>query len=192
MRFHPICGPAIALVAVLSSSPPLVLPAYAAEAPVAAEKNPPGDISDSQVFITFASPLGFTIQVPEGWARKDRADGASFADKYGLVDVSVLALATALTAASVKTTEAAALEHSGHAVKIDVIKSVKLPAGPSVLIKYHSNSEANAVTSKKIRLEHDRYLIADGSRLATIDFSAPAGADNVDQWKLMSDSFGWK
>ena len=183
---------ALALIAGLGSANSLVLPAFAAEAPVAAEKNPPGDIPDSQVFITYTSPLGFTLKVPEGWARKERADGVSFADKYGVVDVILLPTAAVPTVASVTASEAVILEKSGHAVKIDTIKAVKLPAGPSVLVKYHSNSEPNAVTSKRIRLEHDRYLLSHAGTLATLDFSAPAGADNVDQWKLMSDSFGWK
>lgn len=167
-------------------------PAYGAEAPVAAEKNPPGDISDSQVFVTYTSPLGFAIKAPEGWSRQERPDGARFADKYGSLDVSIRSATNTVTPESVKANDAPALEHDGHAVKISAISGVKLPAGPAVLIKYTSNSEANAVTGKKIRLEHDRYLVAANGKFATIDFSAPAGADNVDQWKLMSESFSWK
>ena len=61
----------------------------AAETPAKAEKNPPGDIPDDQVFIIYASPLGFALKVPEGWARADRTDGVVFADKYGKVEVTV-------------------------------------------------------------------------------------------------------
>ncbi len=164
----------------------------AAEKPVAAEKNPPGDIPDDQVFVVYTSPLGFSIKLPEGWARKERGDGVNFADKYGGVDVSISPASTAPTARSVKAGEAAGLEQTGRAVKIGAIKSVELPSGPSVLIKYTSNSEPNAVTNKQVRLEHDRYLLFKGGRLATLDMSAPAGADNVDQWQLMSQSFRWQ
>ncbi|RUY19735.1 hypothetical protein EN979_37155, partial [Mesorhizobium sp. M7A.F.Ca.US.001.04.2.1] len=38
--------------------------AVAAEKAVPAEKNPPGDIPDSQVFIDYASSQGFTMKVP--------------------------------------------------------------------------------------------------------------------------------
>src|SRR4051794_38360140 len=55
--------------------------AIAAEKAVAPEHNPPGDIPDTQVFVTYASPLGFTIKVPEGWSRKDDAQSAVFSDK---------------------------------------------------------------------------------------------------------------
>jgi hypothetical protein len=167
-------------------------PVVAKELPVAAEKSPPGDIPDTQVFVDYASPLGFTIQVPEGWARKERADGAVFNDKYGRVEVSVVAATGVPTAASVRTAEAADLQKTGHAVKLGKIEDVRLPSGAAVLIKFLDNSEPNAVTNKQIRLENDRYLIAKGDKLAVVTFSAPAGADNVDQWQLMSRSFGWK
>lgn len=49
--------------------------------PIAAEKNPPGDIPDDQAFVTFKSPLGFSIRVPEGWARRDLAGGVTYSDK---------------------------------------------------------------------------------------------------------------
>ncbi len=78
------------------------LPAFAAETAVPAEKNPPGDIPDTQVFIDYASPQGFTMKVPEGWARSDRADGASFVDKLDGVVVSAAKADAAPTVESAK------------------------------------------------------------------------------------------
>src|SRR5262249_58033991 len=86
--------------------------ALAQEQPVAPEANPPGDISDSQVFVPYASPLGFKLQVPEGWARSDRTDGVRFSDKYDSVEVSVAAAAAAPTAESAGKKEVPALEQS--------------------------------------------------------------------------------
>ena len=166
--------------------------AYAQEKAIAPEVNPPGDIPDNQAFVAYASPLGFSIKAPEGWARKESDGGVSFADKYGSVEVTISSGAAAPTLASVKAGEAAELEKSGRAVKIGGIKEATLPSGPAVRISFTSNSEPNAVTGKKIRLESDRYLVAHAGKLATLTFSAPAGADNADQWKLMSDSFAWK
>ena len=164
---------------------------FAQEKAIAPEKNPPGDIPDSQVFITYTSPLGVSLKIPEGWSRKERADGAAIFDKYGVIDVAISSLPTAPTAASAKTGEAVELERNGRAVKIASIKDIVLPAGPAVQIVYTSNSDANAVTGKHIRLENERYLIGRAGKLATLTFSAPAGADNADQWKLMHDSFKW-
>ena len=162
--------------------------ASAAEAPVAAEKNPPGDIPDSQVFIDYTSPAGFSIKVPEGWSRTERAGGALFADKYDLLDISAASAAQALTVAGVETTEAKALQSTGRAVKIAAVKSVQLVGGAAVVIQYSANSEPNAVTNKQIRLERARYFIFKNGKLVTLDMAAPLGADNVDQWALRSKS----
>jgi len=159
----------------------------AAETPVKAEKNPPGDIPDDQVFIAYASPLGFALKVPEGWARTDRADGVVFADKYGRIEVSV-------TMGEPQTPQTAidAVKASLRAVEIKKAESTDRPAGRAIYIAFDSNSEPNAVTNKQIRLENDRYLFAKDGKVASVTFSAPKGADNADQWLMMSKSFLWR
>jgi len=166
-------------------------PAMAAERAVAPEKNPPGDIPDTQAFVTFKSPAGFSVKSPEGWARSKRNNGVRFADKYNAVDIDISAAAALPSVASVKNGQAAELTKTGRAVKIKTIRNVKLPAGPAVLIVYQSNSEPNPVTNKQLRLESNRYLVFRNGKLAAIDLSAPLGADNVDQWKLIAHSFHW-
>lgn len=168
------------------------LGAPAQEKAVAPEVNPPGDIPDNQVFVTYASPLGFSIKAPEGWSRKESPDGVSFADKFGRVEVAISSIATPPTVGAVKMGEVAELEKNGRAVKIGAVNAVTLASGPAVRIAFTSNSEPNAVTGKQLRLESERFLIAHAGKLASVTFSAPAGADNADQWKLMSDSFRWK
>jgi hypothetical protein len=165
--------------------------AFAAEKPLAAEKNPPGDIPDSQVFITYTSPTGFSLRVPEGWARTDLSDGARFADKYNVIDIAVGSTSNVPSIASVTKHEAADMTKAGRAVKIGAIKKVKLRSGPAILIVYSSNSEPNPVTNKQLRLENNRYLIYRNGKLAALNLSAPLGADNVDQWRLISNSFRW-
>ncbi|MGX7875876.1 hypothetical protein ACVDG5_026945 [Mesorhizobium sp. ORM6] len=180
-------GTTAALVPVLGC-----LPAAAAEKPVQPEKNPPGDIPDTQVFIDYTSPEGFTLKVPEGWARSDRADGASFVDKLDGVVVSVAKADAAPTVDSAKADYVAKLEATGRAVRVSAVKQVKLPAGAAIRIVYTSNSEPNAVTNRQVRLENERYLYFKDGKLVALELYAPKGADNVDQWQLMSSSFRWK
>jgi hypothetical protein len=71
------------------------------------------------------------------------------------------------------------------------VQSVQLPIGPAVLITYTSNSDPNSVTGKQVRLENNRYLFFKNGKLATLTLSAPAGADNVDQWARIAHSFRW-
>jgi hypothetical protein len=166
--------------------------AAAAEKAVTPEHNPPGDIPDTQVFLTYASPLGFSIKVPEGWSRKEAAQSVSFSDKYNTIDVELASANASPTADSVKSDQAAALEKAGRAVKVTKIKDVKLKGGAAVVVSYTSNSEPNQVTNKQIRLEHDRYLFYKDGKLAVLDMAAPQGADNVDDWSMMANSFRWK
>jgi hypothetical protein len=184
-------GPVLALVLAAMAASGIVAVARAQEQPIAPETNPPGDIPDSQVFIAYASPLGVTLKVPEGWARTDRTDGALFADKYDSVDLSVAPALAAPTADSVRRKEIPELVRAGHAVEVSAVRTVTLPAGSAVLVVYTSNSEPNAVTGKRISLDNDRYLFYRAGRVATLTLSAPAGADNADQWRLMAVSLRW-
>jgi hypothetical protein len=160
--------------------------------PVAPEKNPPGDIPDNQAFVAFKSPLGFSVKVPEGWARRELPGGVSFNDKYNELQVAVSPQASAPTLASLKVNEVAALEKSPKAVRVTSVKALALPAGQALVVHYGANSDPNPVTNKAIRLDNARYYFWKAGKLATLTVSAPAGADNADQWLLMARSFAWQ
>jgi hypothetical protein len=157
------------------------------------ERNPPGDIPDDQVFITFASPAaGYQVQVPQGWARSTNADDVRFVDKFGGVQVSISSIEQALTAASAQNAQLVDLQRTGRAVKINKVADVRLPNGPAVFVDFASNSEPDQVTGKQIRLENQAYLFYKDGKLATLTMWAPLGADNADQWQLMARSFRWQ
>jgi nucleoid DNA-binding protein len=181
----------LVLAVIFALSPAASPTAMAEEKPVAAEKNPPGDIPDTQVFVHYASPLGFALEVPEGWSRSDRPDGARFFDKYNIIEATVAPADAAPTASSANSREVVDLAKTGHAVKVTAVKEVKLKSGPALRITYTSNSEPNPVTNKQIRLEHERFIYFKDGKTVTLDFAAPLGADNADQWQLMSNSFRW-
>lgn len=184
---------ALTVLAVSSSNPVVgMMPGFAAEKAIPAEKNPPGDIPDTQVFIDYASPEGFTLKVPEGWARTDLPDGASFVDKLDGVVLSVAKESAAPTVEGTKANYVPKLQTQERAVRVASVNAVKLPAGDAVRIVYTSNSEPNAVTSKQVRMENERYLYFRNGTLVTLELYAPKGADNADQWQLMSRSFRWK
>ena len=166
--------------------------ASSAEKPAAPEKNPPGDIPDNQVFIEYRSPLGFKIKVPEGWARRESSDGVTFNDKYNTIALLMSQRVDAATVANVKQDDVSELEKTGKAVRVTAVKSVKLPAGSAVVVSYSSNSEPNPVTEKSIREENERYFFWQNGKLVTLTLSSPFGADNADQWNLMSKSFRWQ
>jgi hypothetical protein len=154
----------------------------------ATEKNPPGDIPDDQVFVPYTSSVGgYSLKVPEGWARTEKGSDVDFIDKFDGVAVAV---DTAVTGPTVKDV-VAGLEKPEKALRVVGTKEIRLPAGQALLIKYESDSDANPVTNKRIRLENEAYVFYKNGKTATLTLWAPKGADNADQWKLMSESFRW-
>jgi PsbP len=153
-----------------------------------AEKNPPGDIPDDQVFVSYKSSAGgYSLKVPEGWARSEKGTDVDFVDKFDGVAVAVTSATTAPTGKEA----VAQLEKPEKAVHVVGTKEVRLPAGQALLIKYESESDVNPTTNKRIRLENEAYLFYKEGKLATLTLWAPKGADNADQWKMMSESFRW-
>lgn len=169
-----------------------IAPVRAAEPAIAPERNPPGDIPDSQVFVTYASPRGYVVKVPEGWSRTEGPAVAVFASRYDVIAVSVEPAVGPSSVAEVEAGEVARLAAQDRAISIGGVVATVLPAGRSVKISYASNSELNPVTGKRIRLKNERYVIDGVGRRATLTLSAPAGADNADQWTLVAGSFRWK
>jgi hypothetical protein len=168
-------------------------PALAAsqETPVAAEVSPPGDIPDNQAFVTFKSAFGFSIKIPEGWARTDQTSETIFSDKYNHITLTTTTSTAAVDVDMAKATLAPEIAKTGHAVKIGKISEVKLKAGKAVKIAFDSNSEPNPVTNKQVREENEIFFFSKNGKRVTLRLSAPKGADNVDQWKLISSSFRW-
>jgi hypothetical protein len=184
---------AVAVASLVGLAPAsLYAQASSTEKPAPAEKNPPGDIPDNQVFIEYRSPLGFKIKVPEGWARRETSDGVTFNDKYNTIALTMSQHADTVTVANVKQQDVPELEKTSRAVRVTAVKSVKLPAGSAVVVSYSSNSEPNPVTEKSIREENERYFFWQYGKLITLTLSSPYGADNADQWDLMSKSFRWQ
>jgi hypothetical protein len=160
--------------------------ALSAEAGAAAT----GDIPDNQNFLVFKDPsAGFSMKYPEGWAQKKAAGGITFRDKNNLVRVDVHK-GTAPTAASVKA-ELSRLGAGNPSFKAQPPTPIKLRAGTAIKVTYTTESAPNSVTGKRVTLMVDRYELASSGKVAVIDLGTPAGVDNVDAYRLMSQSFTW-
>ena len=193
---HTYLRPLTGLVVVASLALPLSVAQTAQPIPVqqavAPEKSPPGDIPDNQLFVPYQSPAGFSLEVPEGWAKTDTANGVTFADKYNLITVALSDAAAAPTAKSAQTEVVPALLATDRAVEMSKVSDVTLPGGAALRLDYASNSDPNPVTNKQVRLEDNQYLFFKDGKLVTVTFAAPYGADNVDAWQQMAESFRWQ
>ena len=165
--------------------------AASAETPIAPEVSAPGDIPDSQAFIVFKSPAGFSIKVPEGWSRTDGKDGTTFNDKYNHISLTNGLSDIPFDMAYSKSILVPDLEKTGRAVQVTKTEEVPLKSGKTVKIVYDSNSEPNDVTNKQVREENERFYFVKSGKLVVLQLSAPKGADNADQWQLISSSFKW-
>jgi hypothetical protein len=162
------------------------------ESPVPVENNPPGDIPDNAAYVPYASKMGgFMISTPEGWARTTTANSVTFTDKLNTVVVSWAHASSAPTVASVKKTEVPQLASTERAFNLVSIKTATLPAGPAVFVEYQANSAPNAVTGKQYRLDVQRYVLFRNGREIAIGLRSPVGADNVDPWRIVTESFKW-
>src|SRR3954453_3097418 len=74
--------------------------------PNTAETSPPGDIPDNQAFVAYSPPgAGYSVKVPEGWARTARGGAVTFTDKLNPVRMESSPATAAPTVASVKQDE---------------------------------------------------------------------------------------
>ena len=181
-----------------SAGTPSTLPTSQAAAPlpteaaIAPEINPPGDIPDNQAFVPYTSVAGgYTIAMPEGWARQESGPSVTFTDKLHQFSVEVSCADVAPTVESAQPVEAAALAQQVPAFELVGVTAVDLPAGPAILMRYQMNSAPDEVTGKQIRLDVDRYELFKDGRLVAIDLAVPAGSDNVDVSNQVSRSFRW-
>jgi len=161
-------------------------------ASAAPEVNAAGDIPDTQAFVAYTAPAGgFSLKVPEGWARTDDPGGVTFTDKFNTVRVTTVDAPSAPTVVSAQA-ELPAIRSAVASYEAGKVSSLTRTAGPGVLITYRADSAANAVTGKVIRLDVERYEFWKAGRQVVLTLSSPKGADNVDPWRTVTDSLRWQ
>ncbi|MGY2895856.1 hypothetical protein [Deinococcus sp. UYEF24] len=184
-------------LALLTLTIPTVLAAKTTVSPAAPltapEVHPLGDIPDSQAFVRYTSAAGgYSLEVPEGWARFSSASRVTFTSKLNRVEVQTGKGASAPTTASVRSGVLATLSKVAPGLKVTALKAVQLPAGPAILARFTSAGAANEVTGRRETLENDLYVLSKGDRQLVLRLSAPLGSDNVDAWNQMARSLVWK
>lgn len=179
-----------------SSSPPHTSHGAAAQAPAApapADTNPPGDIPDTQVFVPWSPPGGsFTVKVPEGWSRTTQGPATLFTDKFNTVRVEGVHATTAPTVNSVRAHDIPAIRVASQHFSLVKVTTVQRSGGRAVLAEYHADSQPNQVTGKRVSLDVQRYAFYKAGKGETVlTLSGAVGADNVDPWRTVTNSFQW-
>nr|BFE60064.1 lipoprotein [Dactylosporangium thailandense] len=150
----------------------------------APDNSPAGDIPDNTAFVAFR-PAGqrYEIKVPEGWQRTESGAVVTFTDKLNAIRVQTRPAAAAPTVASAKAdVPGAAVERA---------ESVQRKGGDAILVVYRADSAADPVTGKVVPDTVERYAFWRDGTEAVVTLSGPVGADNVDPWRTVTDSFAW-
>ena len=138
---------------------------------------------------------GYTVQVPEGWARTNSDTGTGgtstlFTDKYNSIRIDTAAASAAPTVASGQA-ELTAIGSTATGFAPGKVTTEQRKAGSAVLITYQADSPPNSVTGKVIPQDVQRYEFWNNGKQVTLTLSAPVGSDNVDPWRTVTDSFQW-
>lgn len=160
--------------------------------PNAPEHSPPGDIPDNQVYVAYAPPgAHYTVKVPEGWSRSTAARGITFTDKLNSITMRTVAAAAPTTAQAATRTEVPQLARTIRGFHLDHVSTVHRKAGAATRIVYTATGTPNPVTGKAVTDAVERYLFFHGGRDLVLTLSGPKGADNVDPWRMVTDSVRW-
>lgn len=156
------------------------------------ESSPLGDIPDNQVYLPYSPADGsFTVTVPEGWARTDLPDGASFTDKLNTVTVRKRTGQPKPDQDTVLGGELADRATHGNNGTLRPIETLMWPVGPVVHATYTADSAPDPVTGKVTRDDVELYAFWRDGTEVLLTLSGPHGADDVDAWRTVSTSFAW-
>ena len=159
----------------------------------APEVNPAGDIPDNQVFVPYSPPGGrFTVKVPEGWGRTARAGTVSFTDKLNTISMETRPAPAAPTVASARQAELPAIRSASRRYEPGSVTQVRRAGGDVVLVTFKADAPADPVTGKVVHDAVERYEFWRGGTEAILTLAGPVGADNVDPWRIVSESFRWR
>lgn len=174
-----------------STEQPAVTTVTAGVDPNAPEVVAPGDIPDNQAFVTYSPKVGgYSVSVPEGWARSESSGVVTFTDKYNSIQITSATTKTGPTIRSV--TSSGLLDVvKDPSFKLGRVSLVHRKAGSGVRATYEIGSAPNSVTGKKALLAVERYVFFHNGRTVILTLSGAKGADNVDPWRIVSDSLTW-
>lgn len=161
--------------------------------PAPVESNPAGDIPDNQAYVAYQpAGGGFTVKVPEGWARTATGSAVSLTDKLNRIEITSGNAKAAPTPQSVKSAVVPVLQRQVPTFQLGKVTVVSRPAGQAVQLTYRGDSAPDAVTGKVVHDAFERYSFFQSGQEVDLTLSGPVSADNVDPWRIVTDSFRWQ
>ena len=147
----------------------------------------------NQAFVAYAPPGGgFTVKVPEGWARHRAGGAIAFTDKLNAIRMESRPAGAALDrrVGAQRTSCPARARRSRASSRARSARSAGRPAPPSSS-PTSPTRRPNPVTGKAGTDAVERYVFLHGGRSVVLTLAGPKGADNVDPWRIVTDSLRW-
>jgi hypothetical protein len=161
--------------------------------PNAKEVSPSGDIPDNQAYVAYTPPgAGFTVKVPEGWSRSSTAGATTFTDKLNSISMQSVPAGAAPSVRDARQTELPKLVKQVKGLQPGTVTMVTRKAGPAVRITYFAPAPADPVTGKAHTNAVERYVFFKNGKDVVLTLSGPKGADNVDPWRIVTDSVAFR
>jgi hypothetical protein len=149
-----------------------------------------GDIPDNQQFLTYRNPAGgYSISYPEGWARSGNGSHVVFQDKSNTITINLSKGSqptTATVAAQMKKAE-----QGDPCLAAGQPQQIKVGPNQAIKVSYSTKGAASPVTGQRPKIVVDRYVYSKGGKVAVVDLATPLGVDNVDAYRMISQSFRW-
>ena len=156
------------------------------------EVSPAGDIPDNQAYVPYTVPgAGLTVKVPEGWSRSAAGKATTFTDKLNAIRVETAPASAAPSVASARKNDVRKLAASTPGYKAGTVTAVRRTAGAAIRISYLSDAKADPVTGKTHVNAVERYVFFRRGTDAILTLTGPKTADNVDPWKIVTNSVRW-
>jgi len=133
-----------------------------------------------------------SVKVPEGWARFTTGTMTQFTDKLNRIEIAPSTSGSAPTVASVTSTDVSNLKSSVPNFKFSKITTDRRAGSTVVVVRYEGDSPQDPVTGKVVRDAFERYVYYHGGHRLDLTLSGPTNADNVDPWRIVSDSVRWR
>jgi hypothetical protein len=153
------------------------------------EVSPAGDIPDNQAFVAYTpTAAAYSVKVPEGWARTTAGGMTSFTDKLNRIQMQTVPAKAALTERAARSMELPKLAKQVAGFKPGNVSTVTRSAGNAVRITYLAKSPTDPVTGRSHTDAVERYVFFHNAKDIVLTLSGPKGADNVDPWRIVTDS----
>jgi hypothetical protein len=183
---------AVALSLVLALGVAVALGACASPSSTPSEVSQAGDIPDDQVFVPVSGESGaFTVTVPEGWSSATVGGVTTYTDKLNSISIEQTAVSAAPTVDSVTADVVPGLLAARTNSAGGEATAFTAKGGDGIHVAFTADSAADPVTGKSRPDAVEVYLFWRAGQQVALTLEGPTTADNVDPWRIVSDSFTW-